>query len=610
MNRLRVTTRRPKSCLDCSRRRVKCNKEIPCDVCIKRETQDTCRRETVLIRGKVVNDPSEYKQSRNAELEQSVEILQKENDYLRSKLEKYKMAEAGIPSRSIQIEPTKFGLFGKSVSLITRKLDIRDNNVDFNYLEFLELKKFLTYEVSSMLIDFNLERIYFFHCLVLPEIFLREHESFFMNGEHVDENINRTRNEYLWLSIYYALIANSLLILDELLLHELKIQELDAIRLGQISIYASIECLHRSQFLKYPSLKTLQVFGILATSCYVVLGVDFQNSFLGCCINIARILNLHKLTQPNDQLNLLNFELSCRIWWLLVVVDWFEDSSENIRPLINPDEFSTPLPRNISDFNLINSVEKETSLFLPITYNYYMFKLSSIKREFYYNNKITSYDNDIGYLEYAYSQIIKLEKEIDEGYKIDDSNKYFKDILFFKFNHEKLSIKKQVVNLKYSNKLEIRNDVDTCHSLGIELVKLFNGETFPEFYKKYWMISEHSINGAIFVLINMTLNEKSITLDKIKAIEKFVKNLQIFLKSKDNPIAKGIIIIKKLLEIIGNKSDNSLYELELNEVHNILESLNLFQKVYEDELCRVDQSFDDSYWNEFLSWITAETLTS
>lgn len=51
---LRTTQRAPRSCRSCASRKVKCDKAVPCSTCIKRGDADTCVREVVIVRGKLV----------------------------------------------------------------------------------------------------------------------------------------------------------------------------------------------------------------------------------------------------------------------------------------------------------------------------------------------------------------------------------------------------------------------------------------------------------------------------------------------------------------------------------------------------------------------------
>lgn len=60
LSSLRKTQRAPKSCFSCAKRKVRCDKAVPCSTCIRRGAADTCTRETVLVRGQVTvgQDPN------------------------------------------------------------------------------------------------------------------------------------------------------------------------------------------------------------------------------------------------------------------------------------------------------------------------------------------------------------------------------------------------------------------------------------------------------------------------------------------------------------------------------------------------------------------------
>ena len=49
----RNTQRVPRSCLQCSRRKIKCSKRIPCEACTRRGDALACTREVVRVNGKV-----------------------------------------------------------------------------------------------------------------------------------------------------------------------------------------------------------------------------------------------------------------------------------------------------------------------------------------------------------------------------------------------------------------------------------------------------------------------------------------------------------------------------------------------------------------------------
>jgi hypothetical protein len=52
---VRTTQRLPLSCLECSRRKIKCDRSIPCRPCIDRGDDRGCRREEVAVKGELQN---------------------------------------------------------------------------------------------------------------------------------------------------------------------------------------------------------------------------------------------------------------------------------------------------------------------------------------------------------------------------------------------------------------------------------------------------------------------------------------------------------------------------------------------------------------------------
>ncbi|EGV60141.1 hypothetical protein CANTEDRAFT_136642 [Yamadazyma tenuis ATCC 10573] len=609
METVRITKRVPKSCEDCYRRRVKCNKQIPCDVCLRRGTQDTCRREKVMVNGRVFNETStEYTKA----LELKNRLLQKENNYLKAKMEELQNTSSNSTTNVADSETQKvseYVHFGKTASLLNL-VSQASSKIDYTYDDYDRLSVVLTYEVSLELIRFNFDSLYFFHAVVIPEIFLKEHEQFFTtDGQHINNQISKTRDEYLWLSVYYALISNSFFLLDSHHMKQLHIDETHANRLGTIAWYASIESLNRGQYLQFPDVRSLQTFGILAT-CLRFFGLHTQNTLLKIMIYIARSLNLDKLVKPNKDLNLLNFELSCRIWWLLVVVDWFEDTWNNRSSEIN--DFTTPRPRNISDFNLINSIESESTEFLPITFNLFIYDLSDFKKHYYYTTttETTADTTRLQHLEYAAAKIESLRTKMDV-YSIpanaDNCVKFAQFILSCKFSHELLVVGRHTINWKQAHDLSFGPEIKMCTDSSVNMIGLVNNHNYPDFYKRYWLVPEHSINGAVFLLLNIILDEKSINVHKIKVIEVFIVNLQKYINVPNNPISNGMRILKRLVEIIQQKFNNESYRLEIREVSNLLTQLEDFQKVYNYGANGSPAFLHDKYWDEFLQWMSHET---
>lgn len=611
MEPIRVAKRVPKSCIDCYKRRVKCNQQVPCNVCIKRGTPETCRKEKVIVNGKIFND-SGSSLGYLEDLKKQNEQLARENSILKSQLLKYE------PKNTDSIEPESspmerklsvYGFLGKAsmLSRYTQPIESQiDTRVSYTFEDFDILTSYLTFEFSHELINFNFKLIYFMHGVVIPELFLKEHEEFFKSdGRHVNNRIEKNRNEYLWLSTYYALICNSFFLLDTQLMTRYELTDSDCQNLGNIAWYASIECLHRGQYLQHPNIRSLQTFGVLATSFYY-FGINFQNAMLISMIYIAKRLNLDQLTKPNDELNLLNFEISCRIWWLLVVIDWFEDYFKNQGSHINLKDFTTPRPRNITDYNLINNINEETDAFTPITYNLLLYDLSQFKKDYYYTKERGQGINNPKYLLLAYMNILSLSEKLNKFIIYDDSEigvYYVKFCVEIKIYYESLVVVREIINDKFEKDISFDEEVKMGADLALKLVEKFNDDSHPDYFERYWIVISHSIDGAVFLLINILLDETAFNLKRVKVIEDFLLKIEKHKRLSSEQIQSGVRIIKRLLETIKKKLNNQEYKLEINELEIILGRLNQVQSVYNQEPDNLKALMDDAFWEEILLWI-------
>lgn len=52
---IRSSQRAPRSCMRCAKKRIKCDKNIPCQTCVSRGLESSCTRETVRVKGKIVS---------------------------------------------------------------------------------------------------------------------------------------------------------------------------------------------------------------------------------------------------------------------------------------------------------------------------------------------------------------------------------------------------------------------------------------------------------------------------------------------------------------------------------------------------------------------------
>lgn len=78
----RKTQRVPKSCKSCARKKIKCDKVIPCKPCIERGEAHLCAREVVLVKGLIHNMESVIDSNISPEFVNKMKRLEKENSDL------------------------------------------------------------------------------------------------------------------------------------------------------------------------------------------------------------------------------------------------------------------------------------------------------------------------------------------------------------------------------------------------------------------------------------------------------------------------------------------------------------------------------------------------
>ena len=119
MSDIRTTQRVPLACVNCATRRIKCNKKVPCDQCIKRKIDDLCGRETVIVKGQLRNEPWEFR----------IERLETENSKLKNEVEALKLELSQL--RQKKDTKTTFDLFFTAVKYALRGYDrVEENDLE------------------------------------------------------------------------------------------------------------------------------------------------------------------------------------------------------------------------------------------------------------------------------------------------------------------------------------------------------------------------------------------------------------------------------------------------------------------------------------------------
>jgi hypothetical protein len=150
-------------------------------------------------------------------------------------------------------------------------------------------------------------------------------------------------------------------------------------------ISAAEDALYAGSFMTRPSLWTVQAIAILSLCGHNVCDSDLLSSLLAVGIKMGQTLGLHSLGRRssalekkqkrgedlsglNDVAEVIDVEIGKRVWWALVLEDWFAIpfrgvwgkydvalTSQNAvahHTAIHPDQMDTPMPFSCHDEDL------------------------------------------------------------------------------------------------------------------------------------------------------------------------------------------------------------------------------------------------------------------
>ncbi|KAH7378037.1 hypothetical protein BKA64DRAFT_248112 [Cadophora sp. MPI-SDFR-AT-0126] len=330
---VRATQRAPRSCVTCARRRVKCEKKIPCRECINRGIEASCKRETVKVKGKILVN---VERSPSQETQPSYQALLEENERFKAQLARPAIS---LPTndRSTGVvrnitESFERDLF-ETAKLLTRKSTVSSES-DIIWP---------SPECAASVISFGKLWTSWIHCAIHHPTFEKECDSFWRLGYH--SSVNEVENR-LWLSVYFGILSSALLFMDEAEALESGIAAGD-IRLRLLHWYdASLFYLHKGDFLRNHSLRSVQAIAILGIVFNNVGDSDLHYSLWGCAIRIAQALKMG-LDRENPDEDPVQQQVRRRLWWTIVLCEWLPVPYRT--PCILEADFKTELPASLQD---------------------------------------------------------------------------------------------------------------------------------------------------------------------------------------------------------------------------------------------------------------------
>jgi hypothetical protein len=673
--KVRKSQRVPKTCISCARKKIKCNKVIPCKPCIERGEAHLCAREVVLVKGLIhnmdnaneANIPPNFLskmrrlESENSELLKQVSSLQQlvvklrlenkannvkpnqkstdfsssaESPESASAMSPFSPTDSSVNNYANALQYLTIGIIEEvdgeikdgeppsrlrkmnrqsydqnMIPVFSRKpLDKKDalpscpscsigemshcfaarlpfaNSSDQKILLSLafDLPE-ITRSQSSMIVQYSLECLNFLHNAVHPPSFYLEHEYFWDSNQpkKLSHEFDRVRGQYLWASIWYAILCLGMFYADDNLKQNLKMDDRAFRVLPHMLFAASLECLHRGELYKYPDIRSVQVFCILGPCFQALSGVNMRNSLLNTMVYIAQRLNLDKI-DTEDNLGLisrsdfgdldsstrfLDRELGRRIWWSVIDFDWMDNTGRE--SIIKPFSFTTILPGNYNDDDLMEYIDENYNQSLVqtptpyspnvctvSTYHIYMSQLAIIKRKYYFD--IDPQRLHLENLIAANEQLDKLAGSLPALLK-NNTQKF----IYGDHNSQALSLQRYLIHIATDfERLTINRTMAVCvpkaewnkssRQICIDSAKrlLINCSlNVPLIFKKHPSVIGNGIAAAVYLLLDMmdsdVTNKRQFN-NNLQLIEKLITVLEL-LQKVDPQARRGIGIIRKLI---------------------------------------------------------------
>ncbi|KAL2816736.1 putative C6 transcription factor [Aspergillus granulosus] len=366
------------SCVECTRRKLRCSKQIPCSACVERGIAQYCRRRTGADSGATSRRPPSSRPTPLTRRDDNqIEAPSATPVTETPHLTVHDTIPEGLPRIPASTPRGSDPPSSNGVSRPRNKIVDHVTEDAAVMLEFLALSRqriiqvaqveqqsqltgahgnarkeseplFTPIQVRSMM-RYHQESIAWIHNVVHLPTFREQCEHFFANP---------IESQGLWLSLYYAMLAVTLYHMDPSSLGELGIHS--PYSLAELCYQKSIDSLNAADYMNNHCLFSLQAICLLIYIGHNIGQSDRISVLLACAVRIAQCLCLHRLgpdsaTNANTgekgqarQRRLVDREVSKRVWWFLIRQDWLQIPFNNTYT-IHPTQFNTPMPLNCDD---------------------------------------------------------------------------------------------------------------------------------------------------------------------------------------------------------------------------------------------------------------------
>lgn len=560
--------RRSQTCIQCSKRKVRCDKKIPCKCCIDRGIADQCRRP--------LNTAEIYTEEIHNDLRKSA-IKRDESFVGDNTLENYMSS----------IQSITFG-YSQMNGLPSQEKRWSSNDLDSASVKLDHAIARLDYDTSHMLCLFACKYTTFLHFAVVGQLFMADHASFWgpfrgslfellQNRVHAGSDLDFN----YWMSLYYAMLCTGVYFGADNLRDELQTQLTNELllELPKVFFHASLTSLRKTSFLERPDIRCVQIYGVMTVYLHSLGNTFLHKQMLGTVIAVEKVLRMDRIREEPGEPTNFHKELAKRLWYSFFIVDSLSNVPHRIIG-----EFTTPYPRLLTTAQLLGQVKSKSSetfvgamgeigqgigslepsgeslKFIPATdpegeddiagliYQRLMSEMAEIKQISYHNRKnlkaVSKCWHDMNHL------LDNLDKYFGSA-PFDINNRsisqFAKFLMFSSLSKESFALGGRILSLTGRN-IWAKNFRKDCLRIAIDLVRHNAYTETQPYYKHLWLIGQHLIYACLFILLDMLMFNDDWT-NKFEVVTSALPSMRKLRVNHFN-VRVGMAVIEKLSVLV------------------------------------------------------------
>lgn len=340
----RATQRAPRSCTACAKRKVRCDKRLPCQQCVDRGQAAGCKREIVRVKGALVENTGSDRPGN-----QSYADLQRENAVLRALLgsegpqTKVNYFQGGNAHSSMRFE-----LNGRNrIEEVERRL-FDEIGMSSQPRTVFDLKEIIlpSETFSRSMVENAFQWTFWLHFALLIPKFRREHEELF---DRLRANQSLSDMDPAWMAIYFSVLASTLMFTDENETINQRPAGVTFTGLLRNWYDSALLFLDRANYTKRQDVRTPQATAILHIVFNNVGDVHRHQNMWAVAIRQAQQLGLGS-DESNPDESFCEQQIRRRLWWTLAICEWLPIPHRV--PCLHEMDFTCKLPDEVDNEEL------------------------------------------------------------------------------------------------------------------------------------------------------------------------------------------------------------------------------------------------------------------